>query len=374
MTKRRHNLWRGPLRALGILIVISLLSGATAADPAPWRALYAGPLDIDNVVVDLTFIDADTAHVRVLLAKEGLVLAGLGTVKDADVVEIDLHQDASHLTPSFALLYLGYATDDEEVPPRVGHLSARLNPSWRDDGANMDLTLTLDDYSLAATLPRVAQYAYLRLSEGRLDAGSAWPRFSSRALRVVANAFEAEAYDNIGTFISEGRENVDDDGLGWGWTNDDYVDLAGAAGDYVSFLLSTADYTGGAHPNSYFGSRLYELRSGEARVLNLVDLFSKNVDWLTPVTKLITADLERQGASWITDKSVSVTPALLPTLATTFALGPAGITFVFDPYAMGPYVQGAFFVTLPYSEVAGLAPMDGAIAAFVKGLPPSSFK
>jgi len=367
--RARNPLPWSPRHVLATLVA-ALLGVAAAADAAPWRALYAGPIETDNVVVDLTLIDATSAHARLLLAKEGVVLTGLGTVKDADSIELDLHPDVPASTPSFALLYLVAGAGDEDAAPATGHLSARLNPSWQDDGANLTLTLTLNGRSLATTLPRVAQYAYLRLSEGRLDAGATWPRFASRALRGVTNAFEAEANGNVGTFISAGREAVDEDSLGWGWTNDDYVDLAGAAGSYVSFLLSTADYTGGAHPNSYFGSRLYELKPGGARLLDLGDLFSKNVDWAGPLTELVTADLAGQGAAWIVDGSVSVTLADLA----TFALGPTGITFVFDPYAMGPYVEGAYIVTLPYSEVAGLAPTDGPIAAFMNGLQPEAFK
>ncbi|HRQ10846.1 MAG: RsiV family protein [Truepera sp.] len=370
MIERAHNLLPWSVRHVVALLVAALLGVAAAADAAPWRALYAGALATDNVVVDLTLIDATSAHARVLLAKEGVMLTGSGTVKDADSIEIDLHPDVPTSTPSFALLYLINGAGDEEAVPATGHLSARLNPSWQDDGANLTMTLTLNGHSQATTLPRVAQYAYLRLTEGRLDAGAAWPRFGSRALQVVGNAFEAEANGNVGTFISEGREGVDEDNLGWGWTNDAYVDLAGAAGDYVSFLLSTTNYTGGAHPNSYYGSRLYELQPGGARLLDLGDLFSKNVDWVEPVTDLITADLAKQGAAWIEDGSVSVTPEDL----STFALGPTGITFVFDPYAMGPYVQGAFLVTLPYSEVADLAPSDGPIAAFMNGLQPEAFR
>lgn len=363
---------RGRRGAAGVIAALLLLGMglAAAADPAPWRALYAGTVGLDDVVVDLTFVGEGVAHARVLSNSRGMVLTGVGTVEDEDVVEVDLAAVAPGGAPSLDILYLesGSAPPDLPAGASAGHLSGRLHPTWQDDGARLELTLTLDGVAGAATLARVAQYAYLRLSEGRLDAGSAWPRFTPSALRSVAGGLEAGAFDQVGTFISEGRASADADGLGWGWTSDDYVDLAGAAGAFLSLLTSSSTYTGGAHPNSYYSSSLLEVGpTGAARVA-LPDLFDEDADWEAVLTARVTADLLRQGAEWIEGGAV-----VEPSDLTTFTLGPAGLTFVFDPYAVGPYVQGEFTVTVPFGELAALAREGGALEAFVRAVPATTW-
>lgn len=351
--------------AAALLLVTGL---AVAADPAPWRALYAGSVGMDDVVVDLTFLGGDTAHARVLSVSRGLVLSGVGTVTDADVVEVDLTRGAGADSPSFDLLYLENATDgaDEAPGPVAGHLSGRLDPTWADDGARLELTLTVSGTASAATLPRVAQYAYLRVTEGRIDSSSAWPRFVSAALRGVAGNLEADAHDQVSTFVSEGRASVDDGSLGWGWTSDDHVDLIGAAGSYLSLLTSSATYTGGAHPNSYYSSVLLEVGQGGATAVGLADLFDAHADWEPTVTAWLTVDLLRQGAEWIEGGATVELEDL-----GTFTLGPSGLTFVFDPYAVGPYVQGEFSTTIPFGLLAPLARAGGALEAFAAAAPPT---
>ncbi len=369
MTKHLDYLLRSCGRGLAALLVLIGVGSAVAADPAPWRALYAGNLGTEEVIVDLQLMADDVAHARLLLNGRELVLFGTGTVVDDNAIEIDLAVDAGQYSPSIALLYLALPNMDETKPTIIGHLSGTLNPTWQDDGATLDLVLTLPDATLSAAIPRVAQQAYLRLDEGRLEAGAAWPRFGAPALRVVANSLEAQAYDQVSTFIAEGRSYVDDDGLGWGWTNDDYVDVLGAAGNYLSLLTSSTNYTGGAHPNSFYTSALYEIGPDGASVVDLEDLFAEGTDWQTAVLALVTADLLRQEAVWIENGTAVAVSDLA-----TFGLGPDGLTFVFDPYAMGPYVQGAFIVTLPYSELTALMEPRGALAAFADHLPAHFFR
>lgn len=44
-----------------------------------------------------------------------------------------------------------------------------------------------------------------------------------------------------------------------------------------------------------------------------------------------------------------------------------GLTFVFAPYAVGPYAQGAFFVTVPFARVQSL--LNPAFSPLTAGPP-----
>lgn len=363
-----------PLLALLTLLTWAFTAIAAAADPAPWRSVYAGPLGTEEVIVDLTFLSDGVAHARVLLSGQGTVLNGSGKVADQDRIDVELRQHDPDSSPSLSLLYLTNVPGSSPTGSVEGHLSGSLDPTWEDDGRQLELVLTLGSVELAGTLPRVAQYSYLRLQEGRIDAGSAWPRFTAAPLRRVASSLEASAYDQVSTFVAEGRHGADDDSLGWGWTSDDYVDLMGAAGPYLSLLLSNANYTGGAHPNTYYNSKLYGVTPGtsggfDLEEIALDDLFRRGSEWQRLVTDRVTADLLRQQATWI-EQGTEVTVADL----VTFVLAPDGLTFVFDPYAMGPYVQGAFTVIVPYGDLAGVAAPDGPLRAFLERTPPSLFR
>lgn len=356
-------------RALLALSVLAVIGFAAATGAAPWRALYAGQIGTEFVVIDLTLAANDLAYASVQLNARHLVLSGVGTAKAVNTVEVDLTTAAPRPSQSFAILYAELSPDEQPAPEPGYHLSGALNPSWQDDGANLTLTLTVAGVETAGTLPRVAQYSELRLAEGRVESSSAWPRFAAPALKRVSGSLEAQAYEQVGTFVGEGRSGVDDGALGWAWRSDGYVDVIGVAGDYLSLLVSTSTDTGGAHGNTYFSSALYDLGGGGATPLALAELFSPDTGWEAAVTSWVTNDLLRQEATWIQGGAVITLHDL-----STFTLGPTGLTFVFDPYAVGPYVQGAFAVTLPYALVAPLAPVDGAVAAFAAALSPTALR
>ncbi len=226
----------------------------------------------------------------------------------------------------------------------------------------MSVTLTLaGEPPVTGTLERVAQYAYASLSEGRIDASYAYPRFL-QGPRALNELLERAAADRLASFVEEGRAIVDEgNGLGWGWTQEESVELMATAGPYMSLLTGFYYYLGGAHPNSHTESLLVEVEGDDVRVLALSELFAGGAPWLERMDELVLPDLAAQEASWVT--SGEVTELTAQDLA-AFTLGPDGLTFHFAPYHMGPYVQGAFRVTLPYEAVADLAAPDGALAAF----------
>jgi hypothetical protein len=139
------------------------------------------------------------------------------------------------------------------------------------------------------------------------------------------------------------------------------VDLVGAAGGYHSFLTTYSYYTGGAHPNSNSESMLVEADGADVLLVGLAELFAPDTDWLSAVVTGVLGDLAAQKADAVI--SGEITDLTVEDLS-TFTLGPAGLSFHFDPYAVGPYVQGSFTATLGYGEVVHLAAPGGVLQAF----------
>ena len=342
------------------------LAGAQGNADVSWRALYQGQLGDQAVTLDLALAADGRAFGRLTLAGAVDVLDGVGT-HDAEEGTVELEfRVASGLAPSVALDYalLDAANADEAAAaadPVVAVLTGTRSIDWTDDGASLTASLHhLEANSVEGTLTRAAQYAFGSLVEGRIDLSYAYPRFIGRNAEL--NSLLAErATSRLADWVSKGRAIVDAaDGLGWGWTHSESTDLVGAAADYQSLLTSFYYFTGGAHPNSHSESLLVRTSEGGLEAVELAELFVASSDWRSQVVDWVLADLAQQGAEFVQSGEVTANELEL----TTFMLGARGLTFHFDAYAVGPYVQGPFQVVIGYERLSPLAAPGGALAAF----------
>ena len=49
-----------------------------------------------------------------------------------------------------------------------------------------------------------------------------------------------------------------------------------------------------------------------------------------------------------------------------FSLLPKGLRFAFSPYQVGPFVQGSFFVMMPYKALASHIDPEGPLVRFLE--------
>ncbi len=121
--------------------------------------------------------------------------------------------------------------------------------------------------------------------------------------------------------------------------------------DTLSLLETSFYYTGGAHPNtSYRSLTFYRTGEGKPVRLGLKDLFLEGAAYRPVLLREITRKLRAHRAAWILDSTVKLTGRDLG----VFNLTGRGLTFTFAPYAVGPYAQGKFAVTVPYEKLRGL--------------------
>lgn len=120
----------------------------------------------------------------------------------------------------------------------------------------------------------------------------------------------------------------------------------------VSVLTHVDAYSGGAHPNSWIEPRTWKRGGDDAdagwrRVEDVCEALAA-LERPCDEARLRAAviqDLERQEAHGVTSGTVGPDA---PWLLDAFTLGPAGVTFHFAPYEVGPYVQGPFDVRVRY--------------------------
>lgn len=121
-------------------------------------------------------------------------------------------------------------------------------------------------------------------------------------------------------------------------------------------------YTGGAH-GSYVAVpyTIVPGPSGPVEV-QLEDVFLPGSGWEEKLADYVIGDLREQGAAWVV--TGEVTEVAVESLH-RFTLSPAGIRFYFDPYEMGPWVEGMYTVDVPWTELAGMVNLDGPAGTVV---------
>jgi len=129
-------------------------------------------------------------------------------------------------------------------------------------------------------------------------------------------------------------------------------------GKLMSLWSLQSEYTGGAHGNAAYGAALWD--KALKRMVSANQLFDRGAD---PVLDkalcdaIIAAKRERLGAEYVPPGQDWNCPKWRDTV---FALAPStqagkagGLVFLLPPYAVGPYAEGTYEVTVPLSAFAG---------------------
>lgn len=96
--------------------------------------------------------------------------------------------------------------------------------------------------------------------------------------------------------------------------------------------------THGAHPNSFISTRNYGQFGGRPKRLTLGDFFRPGSNYRAKTTVILLAKLRKnESAMWIDDGTVK---EITTDQLNNFRAAPDGLTWIFNPYEMGPYAAG----------------------------------
>lgn len=137
-----------------------------------------------------------------------------------------------------------------------------------------------------------------------------------------------------------------------------FYDICYLSEDLLSVRGSDYQYTGGAHGLFHYFPVNFWIPDTRLQPLELEDLFSPNSSWRRKLAAHIRRDLIDQQAQWVVDGTVKVSDLLEDPV---FTVSPSGVSFAFGPYAVGPYSQGTFEVTVPMHVLSPLVARDGPI-------------
>jgi len=170
------------------------------------------------------------------------------------------------------------------------------------------------------------------------------------------------------------------------WTFERSYEIRSVVGRYVSILRDDGTFTGGAHPNSYTNTILWD--SDARRRISIRPLFRETADngpTMTTLARLariaVAAEkLEREAINVDVPKE-KLTPERLAELDTFIAdgaqpsllkIGPislapsteagksSGLTFHYSPYAVGAYAEGPYTVFVPWTAFEAHLSAQGA--------------
>jgi hypothetical protein len=128
----------------------------------------------------------------------------------------------------------------------------------------------------------------------------------------------------------------------------------------INLVFTIADYTGGAHPNSYYKTFTFDLE--QERVIILDDLFVEGSNPLAVISPIVQQDLitrigEMTDPTWI-EQGTGENPENYQ----NFAITPDALIFFFPPYQVAAYAAGPQQASIPLSQLNAIlaSPFNGA--------------
>lgn len=211
---------------------------------------------------------------------------------------------------------------------------------------------------------QVAHYVDFSFRQGPISATSTYPFFTSQRMAGMNEFVQPDLLAAQLEFVQLAQEADIRGEIRFEWWFDSWVTIEYATPGLLSMLVSVNQYTGGAHPNTYY--RAYNLAyvGTRLRPFELGDLFLDDSPYLDELNRIIVSSLRAQEGSWFADGS---TDRLAEDELQVFTLSPGGLQFVFAPYAVGPYVAGTFTTHVPLEAVAHLLDPAGPAGRVLPG-------
>jgi hypothetical protein len=176
-------------------------------------------------------------------------------------------------------------------------------------------------------------------------------RWAAKWRKDAAKALREDAYI---------REN------GVHWALEREYEAASVIGRYISVLRSDYLNTGGAHPNTEIDTILWD--GAQNKRVSIRPFFTETADGgatMTALNALLRSAIKAEKKQRGVPQELIDDPQWLKGIAPKLlALGPvtltpstetgksAGLTFHYQPYAVGPYVEGIYTIFLPWKDFA----------------------
>ena len=341
--------------SLTILTVLLLTALVNAQDRDETKYYYIGKIgDERNLQMELSLDDGEIRG-SYYYDKKGIPLSVSG---EADLKESKIKLVESDDKKRKTGVFKGVFTP---IPEGLG---STIEGTWSDAQGKNELPFKLT---------KVANYEFFVIKQGKYsEAKWTYPKLISKneVIQKISTKLKDRMKPEIEEFQKDAKEGFMADVITSTWLFTYDYSIEYYSEKLISFTALVYSYTGGAHGNTYFMSSNYWIIDGDSKLLKLPDLFKKDSDYVKVLSENCIKDLGKQGAAWVVNGEIK---SLKEDEIGPFALSPRGIQFAFAPYAVGPYSQGAYFVTIDYNYIKNVINPEGPLAQFV-GLSESETK
>ncbi len=196
----------------------------------------------------------------------------------------------------------------------------------------------------------VASYLAQQVTQGPFEISSETPFFLAAPWRRVNTRLEGFVRAPAARFTQDAQELAARGELDYPYTYEGRLTPTRLTRSVLSLLEARYTYTGGAHPNTDYRSLIFRSVGECAARVTLPSLFRDGAPYRRVLLSEVTRRLRARRAAWLADGTVTLKERDLG----VFTLSTRGLEVVFAPYAVGPYAQGTFFVTVPYDALTKL--------------------
>ncbi|MEZ5162270.1 MAG: DUF4163 domain-containing protein [Fimbriimonadaceae bacterium] len=207
------------------------------------------------------------------------------------------------------------------------------------------LVLTPAKYTMKTLAVKVKDQYEAKLQYPEFSSNSAVAQLANKeALKFVKSQFGEFEQFTKEFFSEEGSAPSE-------WYHEAYPTISVANDSVISIIWYQYDYSGGAHPNRFYTSRtVVSTGKNSAEVFEFKDLFINESAEMVFRTTVLSSLVEKERTSRMGEPTEMLT--LTPEQCADFVLTPSGIAFMFQPYAVGSYVEGEYMVKMKWSELS----------------------
>ena len=208
-----------------------------------------------------------------------------------------------------------------------------------------------------ARVPDKLSCRYVTLARSKPNAFKAkvvYPQFTgaSEIEKLANRTLKKWAYEAFQPWVKNAEEYQGKTGNPTApWELDIRPTVGVAVPHLISLYFTRFEFTGGAHPNTSYHDLHLGYADGKFRQLTLRDFFTDGAQHAklagnAAYSVLRNVPADRQPSS-ITEGNI--TPES-EELIGCFVVTPTAITFLYEPYTLGPYSEGMFVAKVPFRE------------------------
>ncbi len=329
-------------RYICLLVGVLLASVAWGAQPGFEQSFYRGTVGTDHGVI------------AQIAASEGKITGGYSYESKGNPIDLEGTVDES------GAFHIKETVNEKETGRFEGTFKdkrKRMEGQWSTPDGKRTMPFTLTRFAIEHSTTKNEQ-----IQGQPLESSQAIPAFEDPSEAKLNEAITAHLDKTYKSFVADLTKNMDPK---FKADNSYDVDTDVATyipGKFVSLVFTISEYTGGAHPMTQFDILNLRLSGGEPRPVALADLFSSEDAAIKAISDYCMGDLKKQKAGFVLDKMVV---SLDKKMLRHFSVSQRGIAFLFEPYAVAPYAEGTFEVTVPFSALKSLlkpGALDGIAA------------